>query len=295
MRTDKVIDGLRSLDPGADAPAPSEVEWRSMFEAIVESAPRGRRLWRRPVVTIPVFIALTGLAFLLTTAIAGDKVIEVAAADALRDPRAVERDLAREGIDARIVAVPSDNLAGKWFHLYLEPRSDIDLDTYWLLKSYVGLIDYRYPSVVARCPMGDCARTGLLELPGKVRGPITLVVGREPNPGEEFWAKNAFGMNELAPSGALWCYRLEEKTPAEAEEILSALGYDIVWVHENDARSDPVARPPAGALITTAWFRGPSVVDVRTAAPEDAVRYKNSEGTPTAEHPRSSAPWAPDC
>ena len=295
MTNDTLMTQLRELDPAQDVQV-ADASWDEMLEQVTAGPIKRRtRMWRRPFVTIPALAVLSAGAFLLTTAVAGDKVIEVRAADALRDPRGLEQELARQGLDARIVAVPSEDLAGKWYAFYLEPGTDIDEDTFWLLKSYVGHLDARYPSVQERCPIGDCARTGLLEIPGRVKGPITLIVGRVPMNGEATYWADSFGMNELSPSGALWCYRLEEKSPAEAESILADLGYDVIWVHEDDNYSDEVSFPPADAEITMAWFRNPKIIDVRTATAEDVDLYRSAEGTPTQNHPRSSASWAPTC
>lgn len=294
MTDDTLVTQLRSLDPARDAELP-EASWNEMLDKVTAMPVRRRKpVWRRPLVTIPALAMLSAGAFLLTTAVAGDKVIEVHAADALRDPRGLEQDLGRQGLDARIVAVPSKDLTGKWVHLYLAPDDDMDMDTYWLLRSFVGLLDTRFSSVEERCPIGDCARTSLLEIPGRVEGPITLVVGREPRPGEEFWSDN-FGMNELAPSGALWCYGLEEMTPEDAAETVRGLGYDVSWDHEKGNTANKVDAPPDGAAVVFAWFKGPAEVEIVTTSPEDAARYKTAEGTPTPEHPRSSAPWAPSC
>jgi hypothetical protein len=294
MLMNQTLNRLQELDPSRGVEL-AETQWEQMFEKIV-AAPVQRRtpLWRRPYVTIPVFVALTAGAFVLTSAVAGDKVIEIRAADALRDPRSLEQDLARQGLDARIVAVPADDiLAGKWVHLYVEPDDDMDLDMYYLLRSMAGLLDMRFPSVNERCPIGDCARTSLLEIPGRVHGPITLVVGREPRPSEDLYWTDAFLMNELAPGAALYCYRLEEKTPEEAAETLRSSGYRVSWEYETKTKgTQPVDAPPDGAVITVASFRGPAEVTLMVADPDDSARIKVAEGTPTSEHPRSSAPWA---
>lgn len=297
MNNDTVVTQLKGLNPVEPTTTFDNEEWEEMFANIVGRPQRARKspLWRRPTITIPVFVALTGAAFLLTTAVAGDKVIEVQAADALSDPRGLEQELARQGLDARIVDVPSENLAGKWYGFHIPPNADIDMETFWLLKSYVGHLDMRYESVEKRCPIGDCARTGLLEIPGRVKGPITLVVGREPRAGEEPYWTDAFGINEISPGGALWCHALEEKSPSDAGRLLRSLGYEIVWVHEDRITSEEVSKPPAGAVVTSAFMRGPDLVDIRTAMPELANKWRIAEGTPTAKHPRSSAPWAPPC
>lgn len=294
MTNHTVFTQLQELDPVVSDATLDNQQWDEMFTDIVARPQIARRrpIWKRPTVTIPVFVALTGAAFLLTTAIAGDKVLEVRAADALRNPQALEKELARQGLDATIVEVPSEDLAGKWVHLHVDPDNDMDLDTYWLLRSMVGLIDYRFPSVQERCPLGDCARTSLLEIPGRVRGPITLVVGREPRAGEDLYWTDNFGMNELAPSGALYCYRLEEMTPERAAETLGGVGYKVSWAYETEMTTNRTDAPPPDADVVFASFRGPDEVEILTTAPERAERYKLSEGTPTTEHPRSSAPWA---
>jgi hypothetical protein len=300
-------DDLMLLQTHNPVPETRKSDWadsetgRDLFSRIeanvgaVTPAPRRPR-WRRPTVTIPVFVVLSGSALLFASAIAGDKVVGVSATEALVHPDAVERSLAEQGIKADIRAVPAnETLIGKWFNLYLPPDSEIDEETFWLLKSYVGVIDGRFESVMERCPIGDCARTSQLEIPGRVPGPITLVVGRAPRPGEEYWANEVDWDNELAPSGALYCYELEDKTPEEAGPVLQDLGYKVIWVHEQRKSSREVASPPVGSRITFAFFRGPDTVDVRTAEPAMAEKYKVAGGTPSQEHPRSSAPWGPDC
>ncbi|HVF52358.1 MAG TPA: hypothetical protein VNC78_02000 [Actinomycetota bacterium] len=300
-------DDMMLLQTHNPIPETSKSDWadsdagRALFSRIeahlgqVRPAPRQPR-WRRPTVTIPIFVVLSATGLLFASAIAGDKVINVAAEEALFNPAAVERELAAQGIQAQVQVVPvNDFLVGKWFHLYFHPRAQVDDETFHLLQSYVGVINGASESVLERCPIGDCARTSLLEIPGSVKGPMTLVVGRQPQPGEEYWAEEIDWDNELAPSGALYCLRLEDKTPTEAGPLLRNLGYEIIWVHEADKTSSEVASPPAGSMITFAFFRGPDVVDVRTAEPAMAERYKAAGGTPSQEHPRSSAPWAPDC
>ncbi len=192
-------------------------------------------------------------------AIVGDRVITVDAAEALADPVAVEAELAQQGIDADIRIVPANKtLAGKWFHLYFPPDSKIDEETFWPMKSYVGVLDARFDSVNERCPIGDCARTSILEIPGRVKGPMTLIVGREPQPGEEYWAHEIDWDNELAPSGALYCHRLEEKTPEEASALLQRLGYEVIWVNEEDKFSEEVAFPPPGRRSPSRSSGGPA-------------------------------------
>ncbi|MDQ4143925.1 MAG: hypothetical protein M3198_09325 [Actinomycetota bacterium] len=277
-------------------------EGRALFAQIAENMSgqpaRRRPRWRRPIVTIPMVAAFSASALLFASAIARDKVVSVSAEAALADPSGVERQLANEGIQAEVRVVPvNDFLAGKWFHLYFGPEAVVDSETLALLKSYVGEIDYRYESVAEHCgpTAALCERTSILEIPGSVTGPITLVVGRAARPGEEYWARNIDWSNELAPSGAFYCHRLEGRTPTEAATLLQELGYRVLWVHEEGNTSDEVTLPPPGAEITFAMFRAPDVVDIRTARPPSAERYKEASGTPSQRYPRSSAPWAPDC
>ena len=286
---------LESIDPANEIVLPSDHEWDQMFQEIVSSERTRRRASRRPLLLVALLGAIAIGLLLLTSALAGDRTIDIHAAEALRDPEGLERRLAREGIDAEIQVAPSDDLAGKWFHLYMHPGAELDDETHWLLQSYVGHIHAGYESVMERCPLGGCSRTDLLELPVKVKGPMTLVVAREPAPGEEYWAKHIDWTNELAPTGAFYCERLEEKGPAEVEELLTALGYDVVWVHDTADTGEEVAFPPAGAEITFAFFRDADTVDVRTAAPEDVERFSANAGTPSEQHPRLSATWAPAC
>lgn len=302
----KTKDELLLLKAHNSVPEKHDPEWANSYEgravftqiedrmARVQPA-RKRPRWRRPTVTIPVFVVLSGTALLFASAIAGDKVVTVSAQEALNDPRAVERHLGSEGIDADIKVVPvKDDLVGKWFHLYLEPSGDINAETFALLKSYVGEIDYRHEAVAKRCgpTAAECERTAILELPGSVKGPITLVVGRAAEPGEEYWARNIDWGNELAPSGALYCFALEEETPHKAQETLQAAGYEVIFNYETKESSAEVATIPAGTAITSASLR-----DTRTAvlnlAPEQsrpgypgAKAQRLSMGTPTEESGR---------
>jgi hypothetical protein len=303
----KTRDELLELKAHNPVPENHDQEWanspkgRAVFARVeaqmghVQASGKKPR-WRRPSFTIPAFVVLSATALAVASAGAGDKVVTVSASDALANPAAVERSLADEGIDAQIRAVPANHtLVGKWFHLYFAPNSAIDDEAFGLMKSYVGEIDGSNEAVMKRCPIGDCERTSLLEIPGTVKGPMTLVVGREPQPGEEYWAREIDWDNELAPSGALYCYRLEDKTPTEAGALLERLGYNVIWVHEDDKTSNEVPFPPTGDQIEYAFFRGPETVDMRTATPQNAERYKEAGGTPSQRHPRSSAPWAPQC
>jgi hypothetical protein len=256
-------------------------------------APPGptRPRWRRPTITIPVVAALTASALLFASAIAGDKTVQVRAEDALRDPEAVEKQLASEGIQARIQVVPvNEARVGKWVNVYADPGIQMDEATFALHSIYRGEV-MTHPVAAQLCSGEVCKLKPLLELPGGISDPITLVVGRTSQPDEAYWANIDQG-NLLAPTGPLYCYQLEEKSPQEAEALLRRLEYDVVWVHEGPGVGAP---PPTDAQITWAWFRDPDTIDVRTATAEDADQYRLEERTPTEKHPRSSAPRASHC
>lgn len=291
---------LRRLNP---CPETSDPTWptsdnaRELLTRIVSAAAekgdsperRLRPRWQRPTTTIPLLVALSASALLFASAVAGDRTITVNAADALENPAAVERRLAEEGIRANIEMVPTGPaLVGKWFHLYLDPKAEIDPETFALLESYVGEIDYGYEKVAARCDAGKCERTALLEIPGTVNVPITLVVGRPARRGETYWAQNIDWANELAPSGALYCMRLENLPFDEVERRLTAAGYDVRWTYDprdTDAAGEEsrrVASPPPGTAVTTAYIFEPGVVDLRVSPDQDVDRYRKMMGTPTA-------------
>ncbi|MDP9067886.1 MAG: hypothetical protein M3N53_06020 [Actinomycetota bacterium] len=242
--------------------------------------------------TIPVFVVLSASALVLASAIAGDKVVPVSAQDALAHPSAVERQLAEEGIEAQVQVVPvKDALVGKWFHLYLDPTTDVDAETFALLNSYVGEIDYRYESVAEHCgpTAALCERTSILEIPGSVTGPMTLVVGRAAKPGEEYWARNMDWSNELAPSGALYCYALEEKTADAARDVLQRAGYEVVFNYDVKSNSTEVASIPPDAALTSATFRDVDTVVLNFAPIQEEPGYPSAGeqrlamGTPTEQ------------
>lgn len=294
-------DDLLLLQSHNPIPETGETEWAAseagslLFSQIETNAEesrlsRKRSRWRRPTVTVPVFVMLSATVLLFASAIAGDKVVSVTAHDALTDPSRVERRLSAEGIEARIQAVPvKDALIGRWFHLYLDPASDVEAETFALLRSYVGQIDYRYDSVEKRCrpTAAPCERTSLLEIPGSVTGPITLVVGRAAQPGEGHWARNMDWGNELAPSGALYCYALEEKGPEATLDVLEAAGYEVIFNYDLKDNSAEVTSIPADAALATATFRDVDTVVLNYAPIKGQPDYPSAQeqrlmmGTPT--------------
>jgi AcrR family transcriptional regulator len=159
------------------------------------------------------------------SSVVSDDTIEVDAAAAAEDPRAVERELREAGIDAEVRTVPEPDpyLRGKWLQLYFPPEVAVDPDLYFLLRSFVGDFNMAWPSVRERCPRGvGCERTSILELPRRTPGPIVLIAGRAPRAREKGW-ENVDPSNELAPTGALYCYRLEELSPTEAGRRLESM------------------------------------------------------------------------
>jgi hypothetical protein len=240
------------------------------------------------------------------SSVVSDDTIEVDAAAAVEDPRAVERELREAGIDADVRTVPEPDpyLRGKWIWLHFPPRVDIDPDTFALLQSYVGMLDMGWPSVQERCPRGiGCERTAILELPRNLPGPIVLIAGRAPRAGEEGW-KNLDPMNELAPTGALYCYRLEELSPTEAGRRLDELGYRVEWRYATSgdpfwapAGAPPNEHPdspPPGTGLVYAWFLGPNSAELSVAPQRYVEEVRRQYGTPVTEADRSLG-WAPNC
>jgi hypothetical protein len=262
--------------------------------------PTGRRL-------VPLFIAAVLVSgWVVASAVGGDDTIRVDAAAAVEDPRAVERQLREAGIDAEVRAVPEPDpyLRGKWIWLHFPPGVDVDPDTFALLQSYVGVLHMGWPSVRERCPSGaprpgiGCERTSILELPRDTPGPIVLIAGRAPRAGEEDW-QNTDPMNELAPTGALYCYRLEELPPVEAGRRLVDLGYRVVWRYAEGEPFENPSRfpesPPAGTGLVYAWFHGPNVVEVSVAPADLVEEVRSGVGTPVAPDDRAALAWAPSC
>jgi hypothetical protein len=240
--------------------------------------------------------------WVVASAVGGDDTIKVDAVAAVEDPRAVERELREAGIDAEVRSVPEADpyLRGKWIWLHFPPGVDVDPDTFALLQSYVGHLHMGWPSVQERCPRGiGCERTAILELPRDVPGPIVVIAGRAPRAGEEGW-ENVDPMNELSPTGALYCHRLEELSTAEAGRRLDELGYRVIWRYAErdpfkDARSEFPDRPPAGTALVHAWFRGPNVVDVSVVPDQHVSEQRRSVGTPVTPEDRLGLTWAPSC
>jgi hypothetical protein len=242
--------------------------------------------------------------WVVASSVVGDATIEVDAVAAIEDPRAVERDLREAGIEAEVRTAPIGDpyLQGKWLWLHFPPGVDIDPDTFALLQSYVGMIDMGWPSVQERCPRGiGCERTSILELPRDTPGPIVLIAGRAPRAGEDGWEHVDY-MNELSPTGALYCFELEELAPTEAGHRLEELGYRVIWryspvdvVTDMDPIKFDLDRPPPGTGVVYAWFRGPNVVDVSLVLEEHVAQQRRLVGTPVAPADRQGLNWAPAC
>jgi hypothetical protein len=247
---------------------------------------RSRRTLRRAgVVTLAAATLVIGSAVL----VGGRSTIEVRGSDAVADPQAVVAELREAGIEARILVVPVDRpMAGTWWHLYFAPRVELDKVVWAKLKAQVGIgILPGLPEEILDSGRGVYHHE-VLELPRNLPGPVTLVVGRERRPGEV----EAPYDNELAPNGAFWCSRLDEKSPHRAGRTLEGLGYDVVWVldragtFEGDVQY--VEEPPDRSAITWISFLRPEVVEVRMvpAALASSERAAWQDHTPA---------WAPDC
>lgn len=84
--------------------------------------------------------------------------------------------------------------------------------------------------------------TATVQIPASLRGPVTLTVGRAPEPGETI---NALGFrNQAAPGGPLGCRQLQGASVADAAAKITALGYTIDYWYSPD-RHHPLASQPA--------------------------------------------------
>ncbi len=236
----------------------------------------------------------------IVSPVVGSDTIVVNAREAVQDPDRVESELQAKGLDAEVWSAPADpSLQDKWLHLYVAPGTHVDPTTFGELQAQVGQV---LPSVVDRC--GEdlaCARTSVLRIPSDISGPIVLIAGRAPQPGEEGWQEMA-DQNELAPTGAFYCERLPYRHPDEAGQLLEELGYRVQWRYDEGpplTRGGGVTQtphePPAGSRVTTAYFSGlGDTVMVQLAEEQYADEYQRLEGTPG---PGSGPPpsWAPPC
>jgi hypothetical protein len=268
-------------------------------------APRPRRVRRRTVVRSGALAvaALVGAVVAANTLAVGTDTVQVSAAEAVRDPAAVQRQLRDQGVDANILVVPvPTGVAGTWWDLYFRPGARVGPEEWSRLLAQVGEgIDPGLPPDVYDRIL-DHGRNvyhhEVLEIPKDVHGPMTLIAGRAPRDGESLAGLGG----ELSPVGAFWCLGLERMGPSGAGQAIAALGYGVRFYY-NPQPFEPVGvdvegdgyveTPPPGSAVTDAWFATPTdvVIDLVPAGQADAVRAET--GTPT---PGSTPPdWAPAC
>jgi hypothetical protein len=103
-------------------------------------------------------------------------------------------------------------------------------------------------------------------------------------------------INELAPTGSLYCLGVDPDDPAALGRTLRDRGYRVLWILEdleaNTTRT--VSSPPDGTVAVWAWLREPDLMDVRLvdASSPKLDEYRASEGTYT---PEQTPPWEPPC
>jgi hypothetical protein len=172
-------------------------------------------------------------------------VIVVRVADATANPEDMTQELRAAGIDAHVSAEPvTPQHIGAWIEASCDPAAPACV-------RILEQTDQESPAQV-------------LEIPAGLEGGLRLIVGRPAREGE-LYADG--GANAMAPGGPLACLHLDTMTTTEAEDVLSNLGFEIVWVYETPGLSEPVAERPEG-VIRWAWFRGPTLVDVRVSPPD---------------------------
>ncbi len=136
--------------------------------------------WRRrgPLMGSLVAAALiTGVVFVGIAAGRGETV-PVDGMKALRDPSAVERELADEGINATIVVVPlpardGDYWNGRWYSLYFDQAPDISQEEFDHLYFQVGRGNGTEQIQTSDGTIG-ADQVKVLELPKDLSGHITL-------------------------------------------------------------------------------------------------------------------------
>jgi hypothetical protein len=193
----------------------------------------------------------------------GDTIF-VSVKDASADPDAMTNDLRAKGLPAKVEVIPvSPSLEGAWIDIVNDNLSE-------------GYNDPRISEVFEQITK----RPQVLELPADFSTPFTLVVGR-PAEANETWVV-AMDADVL---GAYNCLGLEGLTPPQAEERVSAQGYEAWWYsHRSDIpQTDQLDEAPADKVIIGAEFHGPSTVIVHVAdAGSPATQDSASQDQPAA-------------
>ena len=275
-----------------------------------ERLPKGRpdRRRRLAVVVLAATVAAIIAGMFVIPAVGDRGVVPVRADDALRDPRGVERMLRAEGIDAEIIEVPIPSAApgedrNWWQWLYFDRPVNLTPVEFYLLKAYVGLengsvlekVDFYDPANQAE--FSRKRNAGIIEIPRGVEGHLTLLVGQYNTPRGEFTVNRWSKINELAPTGALYCLGLDPDDPEALGAALKARGYRVMWIVEDPVANtshEPTVSPPPGTVAVWAWLRDANLMDVRLvdASSPRLEEYRAAEGTyRLGETP----PWEPPC
>jgi hypothetical protein len=272
---------------------------------------RRRRSRRSAVLLVAAIVGAAVAGSMLVPAVGERGVVRVYAQDALRDPKAVERTLRTEGgIDAEIIEVPvfdppAEESPAWWWWLYWDRPVDLSPSEFALLQDWVGLMNGRALEREGFFDKnGETAKLrrfygllsdGAIEIPRGIEAHLTLFVGRTV-PRGEFSVNRWDRINELAPTGSLYCLGVDPDDPAALGRTLRDHGYQVLWILEDlEANtSHTVSSPPDGTVAVWAWLREPDFMDVRLvdASSPKLDEYRASEGTYT---PEQTPPWEPPC
>jgi hypothetical protein len=272
---------------------------------------RTRRSRRSAVLLVAAIVGAAVAGSVLVPAIGERGVVRVYAQDALRDPKAVERTLRAEGgIDADIIEVPvfdppPEEAPAWWWWLYWDRPVDLSPSEFALLRAWVGLMDDR---ALEREGFfdgnGETAKLrrfygllndGVIEIPRGIDAQLTLFVGRTV-PKSEFSVNRWDRINELAPTGSVYCLGIDPDDPVALGQTLRDRGYRVLWILEDPVAntSRTVSSPPHGTVAVWAWLREPDLMDVRLvdASSPKLKEYRASEGTYSLGE---TPPWEPPC
>jgi len=270
-------------------------------DAVTQGVPATSRRPRRTRVLIlaaTIGVVLVGALLGGGAAIGRRELVMVNGSEAIADPSQVEAELQQAGIDADIIPVPlpstpSHYWQGRWWWLTFDGPSDLDEEEHGRLFTQVGLGS----SLPGDQPQIENATT--LEIPKGIEAKMTLYVTFEV-PRDSFTVDAYDRINELSPIGAFRCLGLDPDDPVGMGRTLSAIGYEVLWLFEpagnrGGAGYGEVVEPPDGTAATWAWFRSPTVVDVRlmdASATKAVERYRHAEGTFT---PDEAPPFTVPC
>jgi hypothetical protein len=289
----ELLQRLPGSAPALDGETRQRIE--ALFAAKRASGPSRRRRGMR-VGVLAVAAALVAGALSVGIAAGRTETVTVSGAQALRDPRGVERVLAADGIDATILVVPmpagdDGYWSGRWYSLYFDGATDISQQEFDHLYFQVGRGNGTEQVVTPTQTIG-AEQVKVLELPKDLPGHITLLVARTVA-GPQPTAAGYDSMNELSPVGSLSCAGLNPDDPSAVGDALAARGYEVSWTMESGNAGQTLSSPPAGSVVTWVWTTGPRTVDVRlTPAGSEARMYQAAEGTFL---PDETPPWGPLC